>query len=405
MLLKEFLFSLIFFYKEKLLFFIRFRRLRKRPMLKNKNFGVNLAGYLTTESGVGEAARAIIRVLEKTGVSFALNNIEQRWLRSGDTTYRYFFRNDNPYFINILHVNADMVPYVANRLGIQWFLNRYNIGYWSWELEDFPQKWKSSLRYFDEIWVASDFCLNSISKISNIPVKKVPPSIVVKIAHSLGRDYFGLSESSFVFLYVFDFMSIFERKNPQAVISAFKTAFGGYDEKEVLLILKLINTAKNKRAYSKLMKASEGLPIKIIDSYLERNELYNLIAVSDCYVSLHRSEGFGISIAEAMYLGKPTIATAYSGNMEFMNEKNSLLVRYDIKKIEKTAGPYKKGNYWAEPDTGHAAELMRLVFEDRAKASEIGATASRYIYDNFSPEAIKGIMKERLKEIFTKWHS
>jgi glycosyltransferase involved in cell wall biosynthesis len=401
MSLKEFL-SLLFLYKEKLLFLIKIYSLKTRSRARYKNFGVNLAGYLTTESGVGEAARSIIKILEKTDIHFALNNIEQRSLRSKDTTYSDLFRKDNPYSINILHVNADMVPYVVNRLGIEWFFNKYNIGYWYWELEEFPKKWKSSLRCFDEIWVASDFCFNSISKISSIPITKMPPSVEVNITRSYDRDYFGLTESSFLFLSVFDFFSIFERKNPQGIISAFKKAFGGCNEKEVNLVLKLTNSSKNKRAYSELIKASEDLPIKIIDSYLTRDELYGLISVSDCYVSLHRSEGFGLPIAEAMYLQKPVIATAYSGNMEFMNEKNGLLVRYDLKRIEKTAGPYKKGNYWAEPDIEHAAGLMKQIFEDRAKAKEIGVAASEYIRKNFSPEALKNRMKHVLKDIFLR---
>lgn len=401
MFLKELL-SLLFLYKEKLLFLNKTRRLKTGSGFINNNFGVNLAGYLTTESGVGEAARSMVRIVEESKVPFALNNITPRLLRSQDSTYSNLFRKDNPYCINILHVNADMVPFITNRLGIEWFLQRYNIGYWYWELEDFPRKWKDSARCFDEIWVASDFCFHSISKAVSIPVRKMPPSIEVKIARSYSRDYFGLMESSFVFLYVFDFLSIIERKNPQAIITAFKKAFGGYDEKEVTLVLKLTNPDKNKSSYSDVLKGAEGLPIKIIDNYLESDELYGLISVSDCYLSLHRSEGFGLPIAEAMYLGKPAIATAYSGNMEFMNDKNSLLVKYDMKKIEKTAGPYKKGNYWAEPDIKHAAGLMRQIFEDRKKANEIGVTASEDIRKNFSPNALRNRLEHAMKDIFTR---
>jgi glycosyltransferase involved in cell wall biosynthesis len=395
------LLSSLFLYKEKLLFLNKTHRLKTGSASVNNSFGVNLVGYLTTESGVGEAARSMVRIIEEAKIPFALNNITPRLLRSQDDTYTNLFRKDNPYCINILHVNADMVPYTANRLGIDWFLNKYNIGYWYWELEEFPKKWKNSLRCFDEIWVASDFCLHAISKISPVPVIKMSPSIEVKMSRSYRRDYFGLRESSFVFLYVFDFLSVIERKNPQAVITAFKKVFGGRTENEVVLVLKLTNPDKNKPAHSEILKGAEGLPLKIIDTYLERDELYGLISVSDCYLSLHRSEGFGLPIAEAMYLGKPAIATAYSGNMEFMNDKNSLLVKYDMQKIEKTAGPYKKGIYWAEPDVNHAGNLMRYVFEDRTKAKQIGATASEYIRKNFSPETLKYRLEHVLNDIFT----
>jgi glycosyltransferase involved in cell wall biosynthesis len=397
--LRDILFSLLFFYKEKLLFLSWIRNLKKYPLSTNNETGVNLAGYLNAESGLGTASRAVARVLEKTDIPFALINIKQQWLRSNDKTYSHLLNHDNPYFINILHVNADMVPHVANRLGARWFRGKYNIGYWYWELDKFPIQWAVSLRCFQEIWVASSFTLDAVSKIADIPVIKMPPSVAVNLSAKFERSYFSLHENSFIFLYVFDFMSLFERKNPLAVISAFREAFAGGRREDVTLVLKLMNAAKNKNAFAIMLKATDGLPVHIIDSYLSQDELNGLISLSDCYISLHRAEGFGLPIAEAMYLGKPVIATAYSGNMEFMNEHNSLPVRYDMKEIDKTIGPYKKGNRWAEPDIRHASQLMTEVFEDRVEASVIGASASAYIKQNFSTEALAFLMKQRIMEI------
>ena len=403
MRIRELLFALLFFYKENLLFLFRFCAGQGRRRAPVKNFGVNLAGYLSTESGVGEASRCIAKMLEKSSVPFALNNIGQQWLRSGDTTYSSLYTRDNPYTINILHVNADMVPYVANRLGMEWFKGRYSIGYWYWELEKFPSKWDAAFRCFNEIWVASDFCRKAIAERSPVPVIKISPAVEAPLSQGYSKGYFNLNESTFMFLCVFDFMSHFERKNPLAVIEAFRKVFRKYSANDVVLVLKFVNSEKNKTAAHVLLKAAESLPIRVIDFYISRDHLYGLISAADCYVALHRSEGFGLPIAEAMYLGKPVIATGYSGNMEFMHSENSFPVRYTMKKISSTSGPYKKGNYWADPDIDHAAEFMKHVFEDRRMAQEVGMKASDYIKNNFSPEAAGRFLQERLRAIYNKY--
>jgi len=397
MSLREFLFLIFFFYKEIFIFRINARNIRRRPLAKNKNFGVNLAGYLTAETGVGEGARSIIRILEKTDIPFVLNNIRQRTARSSDNVYSGRFGNDNPYCLNILHVNADMVAYAANRLGLKWFRGRYNIGYWFWELDRFPERWRFSFECFNEVWVPSVFCRDCISKISPVPVIRMPPSIDIKLRSKYDRSLFGLYPDAFVLLSIFDLNSYSERKNPFALISAFRDVFAGYSDRKVVLVLKFTGSRQNKKTSREILKAVHGLPVKIIDNYLERDSVYGLISVSDCYVSLHRSEGFGLPLAEAMYIGKTVIATGYSGNMEFMNEKNSLPVKFVMKKIERTIGPYEKGNYWAEPDVKHAADLMRNVYENRDIAENIGSAASKYMRENFSPETLRVPLEQRLK--------
>ena len=123
-----------------------------------------------------------------------------------------------------------------------------------------------------------------------------------------------------------------------------------------------------------------------------------MIASCDCYVSLHRSEGLGLTMGEAMYFGKPVIATAYSGNLDFMTQENSFLVPHTMVEIGPGAGPYPADKQWAEPDLDRAAELMRRVFEDPESAAEHGRRAAEDIRRTHSPEAAAGTLKTRITQ-------
>jgi len=357
--------------------------------------GVNLIGYINAESGVGEGARANIRSFERAGVPFALNNLKCQ-SRQGDATYTNFTET-NPYRVNLAHVNADMVPSLIQAKGLDYLRGKYNIGFWYWELSKFPEIWFDRFRFFNEIWVATGFCQESISAVAPVPVTKIPPSVVVENIKEMTRGDFGLKEGEFVFLFAFDIFSFLERKNPFALIRAFRDAFPA--EKDVRLVLKCSNMERAPDARERLLKETEGLNVKFIDRYLDKDEINALLKLSDCYVSLHRSEGFGLPLAEAMYLGKPVIATGYSGNTDFMNANNSFPVKYRLVEIEKSMGPYKKGNIWADPDHAHAVELMRLVYNDKKLAAQIGKKASEDIKAHLSPEVIGKMISERFEKL------
>src|SRR3972149_10777354 len=184
--------------------------------------GVNLIGFITAESGVGEGARANIRALEKAGVPFALNNLKGP-SRQGDATYANFM-DTNPYRVNLVQVNADAVPDFLHKKGVDCLRGKYNIAFGYWELSKFPEVWSDRFRFFHEIWVASSFCRDAIAAVAPVPVIKIPPSVVVENIKAMKRNGFGLKENEFIFLFAFDLYSFLERKNPLALIRAFHKA-------------------------------------------------------------------------------------------------------------------------------------------------------------------------------------
>ncbi|KAB8315547.1 glycosyltransferase [Tolypothrix campylonemoides VB511288] len=360
--------------------------------------GVNISGYVNSEFGLGEGVRATIRALEAVNIPLVLNNCTfNTFHRKLDYTYTNF-SDDNPYPINIIHVNGDMINFFINSVGIEYFQKKYNIGYWAWELPNFPEEWLPTLNLFDEIWTPSSYSVEAIAPLSPIPVIKITHSISLP-EPTASKQSLGLPDNKFIFLFVFDFYSVFERKNPIAVIEAFEQAFGKEDEK-VLLVLKFSNANKFPEKYKQLKDLVKNFKnINFIDKYLLKDELHALIYHCDCYVSLHRSEGFGLTIAEAMFYGKPVIATAYSGNTDFMNVNNSFPVKYCLISLTEDYAHYKKGNIWAEPDIDHAAYLMQYVFNNYEEAKQIGKKASEQIKLLLSPKIIGQKIKNRLEYI------
>lgn len=355
-------------------------------------FGVNLFGYLDTESGVGEIGRCIARMLREAGLPHVLINVEQSWLRSRDRTLRGFSTN-NPYSVNLLMVNADQAPSVIAQFGPQSFVGRTNIGYWFWELSRFPEALAAAFPHFDEIWVASTFCLDAIAARSPIPVVKVAPGFDFHVPGLRDRRSFEIRENDFVFLYAFDGASSVPRKNPAGAISAFRRAFPAPGRER--LILKTTGIARPK--LEALQRFAGNSPVTILNEYLNRDELLDLLAAADCYVSLHRSEGFGLTILESIAMGKPVIATGYSGCTDFLDARTGFPVGYRLVPIRRNLGPYPKGDLWADPDIEQAARLMRWVRENPAEAAAVADEGRRQILASWSLSAAGSRMVEKLK--------
>jgi hypothetical protein len=247
------------------------------------------------------------------------------------------------------------------------------------------------------VWAPSAHVAGAIAAVSPIPVTttRIPVELPPILPRS--REELGIP-NDFVFLFSFDYRSVFERKNPLATIGAFTSAFGTHEGAN--LVLKCINADADPVNHNRLrVAAAEHPKVHVIDSYLSPQEKDALTAACDCYVSLHRSEGFGYTMAEAMYCGKPVIATGYSGNLEFMTQDNALLVDHRLVPIGADAAPYPPEGEWAEPDVEHASTLMRMVFEDRQLANDLSRRAAHDIRRTHSAAAVGERMEFRLKEV------
>jgi glycosyltransferase involved in cell wall biosynthesis len=325
--------------------------------------GVNVVGYLHEDQGLGEIARLVIRALEHRQIPHAVvalgkRPVRQRLLRA------------NPHFdTNIVCVNARMLPGLVEMLGARFFRDRRTIGFWWWEIDRFPPVMSWAAYLLDEIWVGSEHVRNAIAATVAKPVFTFPVPILTPAVSPLSRSSLGIPDDRFAFLFSFSFWSVFARKNPLGLIEAFSRAFSP-DEGPVL-VLKTVNGADFREQLHHLQAAASERPdVFVVDRRLSPTHYAGLVAACDAYASLHRAEGFGLTIAEAMALGKPAVATAYSGNLAFMREENSYLVPYRLVEIPAGVEPYAAGGHWAEPDLVAAASLFRRIVERPQEVAE-----------------------------------
>jgi glycosyltransferase involved in cell wall biosynthesis len=364
------------------------------------DFGLNIAGYLTAELGLGEVARNYVSVIQQLGVETTLQDASFITHQRKGASELTAFTTDNPYPANLVCINAPEIQHFIERFGASYFRTKYNIGSWWWEVEELPQEWKKEFYRFDELWVGTSFIQRNLAQVSPVPVYVVQPYVVPLSAAPI-RESLELASDDFVFLFAFDYFSCFERKNPLSTVRAFKLAFKGNER--VKLLIKTTNAERFKAKSDALIaEADEDPRIILLDKYCSKEELNNIIASCDAYVSLHRTEGFGLPIAEAMLLHKPVIATGWSGNLDFTTEENSLLVKHEFSVNTEDYGPYKVGMRWAEPDVEHAAKLMRILYEDQAHAKLLGERGAATVQDQFGRKAVERVIAERLQKISGK---
>jgi len=361
--------------------------------------GINLIGNIKAEIGLGQSCRLVAAQIEHTSLAYSVYNFRADGdIREQDNSFEKKIQDSLPYSINLFHINPYELDLACLELKKESWDFRYNIGFWLWELEDFPEKWTRFFPLLNEIWTPSQFITDSIKKKTTIPVKTVPYCVTAPTDERYNRAYFDLPEDIFLFLAMYDAGSTMERKNPMGAIQAYKRAFTKENNK-VGLVVKINNSKKEDIAILKENLA--GYPnIYFITNTLEKVQVNSLIKQMNVFVSLHRAEGFGLVLAEAMLVVVPTIATNWSSNTEFMNHEVACMVDYEIVEIKKICGQYKVGQKWAEPNVDMAAEYMKKLYEDKIFYQQISSKAFSYLTEKLSMENAVKLLETRIDEIY-----
>jgi glycosyltransferase involved in cell wall biosynthesis len=363
-----------------------------------------VVGHPFAPNGMGEALRALFRSLLVTGLQIQVRDV--------------YGMHD----IGQMDTCVDMHPNLVERVGTKiaiFVLNgdersqafrhmsahlsggTYNIGVPFWELSRYPEAWAREIDHYDEVWASTNFIYDALSKAVRKPVFQLPLAAQPRATELVSRAHFGIPETSYAFLFAFDFSSYMSRKNPFAVIEAFKSLRKLRPFADVCLVIKLSGRRGHEEAFTRLKQHLEELGDRVclIEHVETDNYMKNLIRCCDCYISLHRSEGYGFGPAEAMYWGNPVIATSYSGNMDFMTDKTAFLVNYRLIPVGVDEYPYASGQVWAEPDVAQAAKYMTRLVDEPDYGRSLGERASAHIRTYFSYRACGLRYQERLRTI------
>lgn len=354
--------------------------------------GVNLVGYLDTPTGMGESARSMLRQLDGLGIECSTTVLASCFQEDSGTSIdgdlqAVYGGHDAGLRINIIVANAPDFPRVRDWLPRDIWPGRRNIGYWVWETETLPARFAGAAQDLDAIWTPSEYSADAIRNSVEIPVHVLPHALDFAALDNArpARGAFGLPQEALLYGYFFDSKSELERKNPAGVIDAFRLAFGS--RRDVVLVLKVASPLPGQYEYEQLRGRAGDLNVIWLEQTLDRRQSLDLMASLDVYVSLHRAEGFGLTMAEAMAMGKPVVATGYSGNLEFMDGDCALLVDHEVITTIRPHGPYPAGSRWSAPSVAHAAHLMSAL-ECRERRDALHAKARSHVRGMLGPERL-----------------
>lgn len=370
------------------------------PQIPASGIGVNVVGYLRAQFGLGESARNYAHALRSSGVPVALVDINLSLPHArGERSLDELIGIALPHPVTLLFVNPDYLTQALEELGRTREQCGHLIGCWFWELERLPTEWKDSLAQVDEVLVATHFIENAVREATDKPILRAPLPLPVMLDSGLQRSDFGIDPDAFVFLFSFDFASWIDRKNPMAVVRAFRRAFPK-DRSDVCLVIKSSNGYRLPEWFRMLVvEAGKDPRVLLRDEVIDKAHFTALQRCADAYVSLHRAEGFGLGMAESMAMGKPVLATGWSGNLEFMDSECAGLIDYTLVPVPDGAYPGSAGQRWAEPDEEDAARWMRRLANDRAFAQQLGERGRHRIRDALSAKMVAGKLRTRLDEI------
>jgi glycosyltransferase involved in cell wall biosynthesis len=374
---------------------------RKRCPPPTRDEGVNLIGFATAEFGLGEDLRMAAKALTAAGVPFSVFEVPAGpGVGRRDLSVSRWLSNDMPHRTSILCMAAFEAADFYLRYGKEAFAERFVIGYWPWELPRWPALWAGVFDLVDEVWASSRYTQAAFAAASSVPVLHMPMAVELPRAEPQPRARFALRDGVFQFLLVFDWHSWPARKNPSAAIAAFRLAFPLGSE-PVGLAIKMIGTEPWSAEFAAFRALADADPrITLLPGTLDRSALTALYRCCDAYLSLHRAEGFGRTMAEAMLMGKPVVATNWSGNIDFIDGDTGCPVEFSLLPVERGDYPYADGQVWAEPDVYSAAEWLRWLAADWSRAAKLGRAGRARIVEQFSTATVGARYAERLNALW-----
>lgn len=363
--------------------------------------GVLFIGYVESALGLGQSLRGLIGAAAEAGAPFGILPYHFRAeSRRIGTFMPERYASDRRFAVNVVEVAPDQVDDALSALGEARLAESYNILRTYWELPAAPAEWRRPLAAFDEIWAPSAFVGEAMRAVFDGPITPMRPAVSVDAEERARHSGFALAPGVFRFLFSFDVHSHPARKNPLSVVRAFRLAFPD-EAADVGLVIKLSGAPGLFAEHRAALRAwaARDRRIRLIDADLDRGEMLALIEACDCYVSLHRAEGLGLGMIEAMLLGRPVIATDHSGNRDFLDDATGFPVRCDLVEVRAHEYPHAAGQRWADPDLAHAAELMRLVESRRDFAKAKGEAGRARAESLYGSTAVGAALKERLAAI------
>jgi glycosyltransferase involved in cell wall biosynthesis len=373
--------------------------------------GVNAIGDFAAGTGLVEATRRLVQTVASAGIEVVVTDFDLPVPKSPLRTVREVdeLPRGRSHEIELWCINVNEFRLVDDSvLRPPGMRPRHVIGLWFWEAASLPAWARIELDRVDEIWVPSRFARDAFRTTTGKPIVVLPCVVDAPPPPACQRSDYGLPEDAVLFFFNFDSNSSDARKNPWGVIRAYRDAFTDQERHgPVRLVLKTQNLDAHPQLRAALEQELDAVNAILLDGELPREVMNGLLGSIDVYASLHRGEGFGLGIAEAMYLGKPVIVTAYSGNMDYTTRTNSCLVGYTLRPVEASdhdMSPHAKGVYepgltWAEPNVNQAARWMRYLYDHPNERARIGRAGAITIRKQFSPRAIAHIITSRLAEI------
>ena len=372
----------------------------------NRAMGVNLVGYARGGLGLGETLRQFADALQAEGLPHAVVDVNLHLGDRGrDLRLEPRIGTHNPHPVNLMFIAGAEMPAVRAHLGERFFAGKHTVGYWFWELDTYPAEWRSTFESVDEVWTATAFVQGALQRAApdGRVVQRVPHPVAWVAEGECSapgwRAAQGWGPELTVMLFSFDFHSYLARKHPEAVLEAFRLAFPRGDE-PVRLVLKSMNGAQAPAALAALQGLAGSDPrVEWRDGFWPHAESRRLMAACDVYVSLHRSEGFGQGLAEAMAMGKAVVATGYSGNLDFMDEEVAALVPYRLVPVQAGEYPCSAGLHWAQADVQAAAQWLRRLVDEPTTRLSLGAAARKRIRHTHAPGATAQAVAAQLQRL------